>query len=42
MPVPNSTELHHTQANIHHAAAQEDSCVLARLSAEEFGPGTTS
>jgi hypothetical protein len=23
MPVPNSTELHHTQANIHHAAAQK-------------------
>ena len=23
MPVPNSTELHHTQANIHQAAAQK-------------------
>jgi hypothetical protein len=22
-PVPNSTELHHTQANIHHAAGQK-------------------
>ena len=27
MPVPNSTELHHTQANIHQAAAQKIRCL---------------
>ena len=41
MPVPNSTELHHTQANIHQAAAQK---ILGLSSPECVGvrPGTTS
>ena len=33
MPVPNSTELHHTQANIHHAATQK----IRGLSSPECG-----